>query len=113
MRNRENKNYRFVSFRFYQTRTRKFQKNLKNLKIPLWIHFKPKLIGEGWERGKIKIIVPLRSYPTRNRKFPKNSKIIQKIKKYHYGFISSQTRLEIDENEGNKNYRSVPFLPDV
>ena len=47
MRNRENKNYRIVSFRSYKTRRRKFQKNLKNLKIPLWIHFKPKLIGEG------------------------------------------------------------------
>ena len=47
MRNRENKNYRFVSFRSYKTRRRKFQKNLKNLKIPLWIHFKQKLIGEG------------------------------------------------------------------
>ena len=47
LRKRENKNYRFVSFRSYQMRSRKFQKNLKNLKIPLWIHFKPKLIGEG------------------------------------------------------------------
>ena len=42
----------------------------------------------------------------RNIKFEKNNK---KIKKYHYEFISSQNRLEIDENEGNKNYRSVPF----
>ena len=47
MRNRENKNYRFVSFRSYKTLRRKFQKNLKNLKIPLWIHFKPKLIVDG------------------------------------------------------------------
>ena len=47
MRNWENKNYGFVSFRSYQTRRRKFQKNFKNVKIPLWIHFKPKLIGEG------------------------------------------------------------------
>ena len=47
MRNRENKNYRFVSFRSYKTRRRKFQKKLKNLKIPLWIHFKPKLIRDG------------------------------------------------------------------
>ena len=39
--------------------------------MPLWIHFKPKLIGEGWERDKIKVIHPLRSYPTRNIKFPK------------------------------------------
>ena len=76
----------------------------------MWIHLKPKLIGEGWEREKIKIIVPFRSYPTRNRKFQKNNK---KIKKYYYEFISSQTRLEIDEKEGNKNYRSIPFLPDV
>ena len=31
--------------------------------------------------------VPFRSYPTRNRKFQNNSKKIQKIKKYHFGFI--------------------------
>ena len=67
----------------------------------------------GWKQMRtreIKIIVPFRSYPTCNRKFQKNNK---KIKKYHYEFISSQNRLEIDEKEGNKNYRSVPFLPDV
>ena len=38
--------------------------------------------------------VPFRSYPKRNRKFQKNSKKIQKINEYHYGFISSQNRLE-------------------
>ena len=37
--------------------------------------------------------VLFRSYPMRNRKFQKNSKKIQKIKKYHYGFIFSQNRL--------------------
>ena len=30
MTNRENKNYRFVSFRFYQTGRRKFQKKFKD-----------------------------------------------------------------------------------
>ena len=30
---------------------------------------------------------------TRNKKFQKNSKKIQKTKKYHYGFLSSQNRL--------------------
>ena len=35
-----------------------------------------------------------RTNPTRNRKFQKNSKQIQKIKKYHYGFISIENRLE-------------------
>ena len=41
--------------------------------------------------------VPFRSYPTRNRKFQQNSKKIPKVKKYHYGLISSQNRLENDE----------------
>ena len=43
--------------------------------------------------------VPFRSYTTRNRKFQKNSKKIQKTKIYHYGFISSQNRLEKAEKE--------------
>ena len=42
LRNRENKNYRSVPFRSYTTRNRKFQKNSKNYKIPLWLHLKPK-----------------------------------------------------------------------
>ena len=58
---------------------------------------KPKLVGKGCEREKIKIVVPFRSYPTRNRKFQKNSKKIQKMKIYNYGFISSQNRLGTDE----------------
>ena len=37
-----------------------------------------------------------------------SKKITKKIKKYHYKFISSQNRLEIDAKERNKNYRSVP-----
>ena len=45
----------------------------------------------------------------RNRKFQKNNKKIQKIKSNHYEFISSQNRLEKDEKERNKNYRSIPF----
>ena len=43
--------------------------------------------------------VPFRSYPTRNRKFQKNSEKIQKIEKYHYGFLSSQNRFEKAEKE--------------
>ena len=45
----------------------------------------------------------------RHRKFQKNNKKIQKIKKYRYEFISSQNRLEKDEKDRNKNFRSVPF----
>ena len=49
----------------------------------------------GWKKmrkGKNKNYrsVPFRSFPTRNRKFQKNSKKVQRIKKYHYGFILSQ-----------------------
>ena len=51
-----------VPFLFYPTRNRKFQKNNKKiLKIPLLIHFKPKQVGKGCEREKIKIIIPFRS----------------------------------------------------
>ena len=49
--------------------------------------FRAKEVERGSEREKIKIIVSLRSYPVRNRKCQKKSK---KIKKYHYGNISSQ-----------------------
>ena len=43
--------------------------------------------------------VLLRSYPMRIRKFQKNRKKIQKNKIYHYGYISSQNRLENAEKE--------------
>ena len=33
------------------------------------------------------------------QKIKKNSNKIQKLKKYHYGFISSQNRLEKEEKE--------------
>ena len=72
---------------------------------------KPKLGGKGRGREKIKIIVPFRSKSMRNRKFQKNSKKIQKIKKYHYGVISSQKRLEKAQREKIKiivSFRSVP-----
>ena len=96
-RKRENKNCHFVLFRSYPTCNRKFQKNSKKIKkIPLWLYFKPKQVGKCREREKTKIIGPFRSIKTRNREFQKNSK---KTKKYHYGFISSENRLEKDEKE--------------
>jgi len=47
----------------------------------------------------------------RNRKFQKNSKKIQKIKKYHYGVISSQNWLENAQREKIKII--VSFLSDL
>ena len=55
--------------------------------------------------------VPFHSYPTRNTNFEKNSEKIQKIEKYHYGFISVQNRLKRSRKTENKNHRSVSFLP--
>ena len=58
----------------------------------------------GWKRlrkreNKNYRSVPFRFCQMRNRKFQKNSKKIQKIKKYHYGFISRKNKLENDEKE--------------
>ena len=69
----------------------------------------------GWKRQRQrekKNYHTVRSFPTGKRKFQKNSKKIQKIEKYHYGFIPSQNRLENAEKWRNKNYRNVSFLPD-
>ena len=47
-RKSENKNYLSVPFRSYPTGNIKFQKQRKKIKkIPLWLHFKPKLDGKG------------------------------------------------------------------
>ena len=82
--------------------------------MALWHPFKPKQVGKGQERQKIKIIVPLRSYPTRNKKFQKNSKKTKKVKKYHYGFISSQKQIgkggERDKIKIIVTFRSYPTL---
>ena len=50
------------------------------------------------------------SDPTRNRKFQKNSKKIQKIKKHHYGFSSSQTKLGKAEKERKKIVPTSSYL---
>ena len=56
----------------------------------------------GWKRqrkreNKNYRSVPFRSWPRDQRKFHKNSLKIQKIKKYHYGFISGQNLQEKKE----------------
>ena len=51
-RMRQNKN--FLSVPFLPDANRKFQKKRKNFKKPLWLHFKPKQVGKGRKREKIK-----------------------------------------------------------
>ena len=94
-----NKNYRSIPFRSYPMCNGKFlkkkaKKYKKLKKIPLLPHFKPKQVGRGLERGKIKIIVTFRFCLMCNRKFQKNNKKFKKLKKYQCGFIISQNRFE-------------------
>ena len=78
---------------------KKKAKKLKKLKNTIMASFKAKIVWKGQEREKLKFIVSFSSYLTRYRIFQKNSKEIQKIKKYHYGIISSQNRLKENEKE--------------
>ena len=47
--------------------------------------------------------------PNGKYKIPK----IEKKKKYHCGFISSQNRMKRSRKRENKNYRSVPYQPNA
>ena len=55
---KERKIKKIVLMSSYQTRNREFEKNSKKIekikKTPIWLLFKPKQIGKGWERVKIK-----------------------------------------------------------
>ena len=50
-------------------------------------------------KRKNKNYLSVQFLPDAKLKIKKNSKKIQKIQKYHYGFISSQNRLEKGEKE--------------
>ena len=80
-RKRKNKNYRFVPFptRCVIENSNKIVKKFKKLKIPLWLPFKPKLVGKGREREKIKTVIPFRSVPTL-RVIGNSKKIAKKFK---------------------------------
>ena len=73
------------------------------------VSFQAKVGRKTMRKGENKNYSSVSFLPDANRKLQKNWKKIQKIKKYHYEFISSQNRLEINEKERNKNYRSVPL----
>ena len=61
--------------------------------------FQAKIGWKGLRKREKKTIASFRPYPNRNRKSKKNRKKIQKIKKHHYGFFSSQNRLGKAEKE--------------
>ena len=99
-RKTENKNFHSVPFRFYPTCNRKFQKNSKKIEKTKQYHYgfisSQNRLEKAEKEKKLKIIVPFRSVPTQRviGNYKKNSQKIRKTKQYHYGFISSQNRLE-------------------
>ena len=81
-------------------------------KTQLGLLFKPKHVGKGRERVKIKIFVSSNSYMMRNRELIKKSIKIQKIRKQRYGFFSGQNKLEMLRKSENENNRFDHFQPD-
>ena len=67
------------------------------------------------EREKIKIVIPFRSVPTL-RVIENSNKIAKKFKKLKNTIMASfqaKTGWKRPRRRENKNYRSVPFLPDA
>ena len=81
-------------------------KKFKKLKNIIVASFQAKIGFKRLGRRDNKNYSSVSFLPDLQQKIPKKNK---KIKKYHYKFISSQNRLEIDEKERNKNYRSISF----
>ena len=91
----------FIPTRRVIENSKKIANQFKKLKNTTMALFQAKI---GWirqKKGENKNCrsVSFRSYTTRNRKFQKNSNKIIKIKKYHYGLISSQNWQEKAERE--------------
>ena len=56
----------------------------------------------GWKmprKREYKKYRPVSFLPVAKQKIPKNNKKIRKAKKFHYGFISNENRLEKDGKE--------------
>ena len=70
----------------------------------------------GWKRMRkreIKIIISFLSYLTRNRKFQKNRKKLKKLKNTIVDSFQAEIGRKRLRKRENKNYPSVPFLPEV
>ena len=107
MENAEKERVKRVPFRFVPSRRvienlKKISKKIQKIKKNTVMYsFQAKIGWKKMRKGENNNyrFISFRFYPTRNRKFQKINKKIQKIKKYHYSFISSQNRLENTEKE--------------
>ena len=74
LRKREKKSFQQVPTWPVIENFKKIVKKFKNLENTIMASFQAKICWEGWEREKIKKIVPMSSYPTGNKEFQKNNK---------------------------------------
>ena len=78
--------------------------------MPVWLHLKAEQVGKYREREIINL--SFRFVPTQRviENYKKIAKKFQKIKKFHYGSISSHHRLKEDEKgvKEKLSFRSVP-----
>ena len=85
-------------------------KKLKNIIMP---SFQAKIGWKGWEWEKIKIIIPFHSYPTRNRNSKKTANKLKKLKNTIIASFQAKIGWIRQIKRENKNYHSIPFLPDA
>ena len=86
--------FRFIPIRLEIENSKKIAKKFKNFKNAIMASFQVKT---GWKRprrrkNKYSRTIPF--LPEAKQKIQKKQKKIQRSKKYYYGFISSQNRLE-------------------
>ena len=72
---------------------------------------KPKLVGKGYEREKIKIIVPFRSYLMPHINTPKQ--LAKKLKNTIMVSFRAKIGRKWPRKRENKTYCSVSFLPEA
>ena len=94
-RKRENKNYHSVSFQLdaLQKISKKKGKQFNKLKNTIIASFQAKVCWKSARKGENK------NYHSDSFLLDALQKISKKKKKYHYGFISNQNRLEMDEKQ--------------
>ena len=75
-----------------------------------WLYFKPKLVGKGREREKKENIVPF--HPTQ-RVIENSKKVAKNLKNSVKASFQAKIGWRWLRKRENKNYRSIPFLPDM
>ena len=103
-----------VPLRFYPTRNRKFQKNIKKIKKYDYGLISSQNCGEKTEKeGKLKLsfrFVPIRAVIENSKKVEKKFK---KLKNTITASLQAKIGWKRLRKRENKNYHSVSFLPDA